>query len=1176
MKPRLLKISGLNSFENQQIIEFNKLTEKGLFGIFGPTGSGKSTILDAITIALYGKVTRSNKGFINTITKNLNVSYEFEIGVGKERKIYLAERNIKVNKNDRYNTKHARLVEKNPEGEKIIAEGPTELQNEIHKIIGLTVDDFTRSVVLPQGKFSEFLKLGGREKRNMLERIFALEKYGQVLSEKIKKVRNVNLKEENILMGELKKYENLTEEEFKEKENTLKDLLKKKEELKIKKRELDKSYEKYKEVWNLQLEFNEFKNKELQLNEKLDCINLKRKQFKKGQSALKVKPFIDEVTKISVSFNKNSEQLRDIQMNLKKVEEELLIIEKKYNNSLKEKDEMIPKLIKEESDFTRAIEINNKILIIESEIKNLREDYKNIRNEKNKILEKIKLLVDNREKIVKEINHIENKLKSIEVDSEYREKLQDALEKENDYKNTLEKEGELKKKIFEKQEKMKKTFKEYDEILKIKNEYDYIVKKLEEEYNKLIENNPGDNELLLNKSEELNDITNILEELSKDNIRKIEIEELLREIYNKKGPLEKEINLLKDTLLKNKDLLKNVENEIEYIKENNIASLLSEKLVEGKPCPVCGSIHHTNIVMPVDKNAIKKAEKEKLNLQNIIENLNDKLTQLSIKVVSLDKEEEHIKDEYVLLSEKLKGIDLEKLSKKKTEYQLEFLELKEKIEKYNKRKDKLEINLKTKKEEKNLVDMKEIRLAENIKNENLILKELNSELEKESKKLTKLTQEYMAVKKEINVENIQAKMKEIISFQKESERIKAKEKEFRKHIENIDTEKEKLLEKEKELDIKLGRVKQSGTEKSRTIKEYRDEIKKLCNEKEPQESLIIVTNKIKEISETNDKLKVKLEEAKKRKEIIYNEKLSLEKAEKIYKERLKEEKNKLNISLKENGFNDVSEVKEYLIDEEILLSIEKEINVFDDEIKNIRNNLKRIQEKLNGNKIESDKWEELNKTKEEIENIIANNLKEVATLQKIMEDLKKDLDNLKTLRIKEKKLQHKLSLLSDLTKLVEGNKFVEFVAMNQLKYIAREASRRLKEITRDRYALEIDLDGNFIIRDDFNGGELRDANTLSGGETFLTSLSLALSLSSQVQLKGNAPLEFFFLDEGFGTLDTDLLDIVMSSLERLHSDRLSVGIISHVEELKNRVPIKLVVDAASPGEGGSKVKLEYT
>ncbi|KEI02225.1 AAA family ATPase, partial [Clostridium botulinum] len=505
MKPRLLKISGLNSFENQQIIEFDKLTEKGLFGIFGPTGSGKSTILDAITIALYGKITRTNKGFINTTTKNLNVSYEFEIGVGKERKIYLAERNIKVNKNDRYNTKHARLLEKSAEGERIIAEGPTELQNEIQKIIGLTVDDFTRSVVLPQGKFSDFLKLGGREKRNMLERIFALEKYGQVLSEKIKKVRNINLKEENILMGELKKYEDLTEEGFKEKESRLKELQKEQDELKIKKRDVDKSYEKYKEIWNLQLEFKEFKNKELKLNEKLDYVNLKKEQFKKGQSALKVKPFIDEVTKTFISLNKNSEQLKDLQTDLKKIEEELLITEKNYNYSLKEKDEMIPKLIKEESDFSRAIEVNKKILIIESETEKLRENYKNIRDKKNEILSKIKLLVDNREKIVKEINDIENRINDIKVDPEYREKLQWSLEKENDYKKSLEKQLELQKKISEKQEKIQEMCKDYDEILKVKNEYDCIVKKLEVEDKKLIENNPGDNSLLLDKSQKLND-----------------------------------------------------------------------------------------------------------------------------------------------------------------------------------------------------------------------------------------------------------------------------------------------------------------------------------------------------------------------------------------------------------------------------------------------------------------------------------------------------------------------------------------------------------------------------------------------------------------------------------------------------------------------------------------------
>lgn len=190
-----------------------------------------------------------------------------------------------------------------------------------------------------------------------------------------------------------------------------------------------------------------------------------------------------------------------------------------------------------------------------------------------------------------------------------------------------------------------------------------------------------------------------------------------------------------------------------------------------------------------------------------------------------------------------------------------------------------------------------------------------------------------------------------------------------------------------------------------------------------------------------------------------------------------------------------------------------------------------------------------------------------------MED---NIKALKNLLDEKEKVSHKKALLEDMDKLVQGNKFVEFVAMNQLEYIAFEASKRLKDITRGRYALELDCNGNFTMRDDFNGGGIRPTNTLSGGETFLTSLALALSLSSQIQLKGNSPLEFFFLDEGFGTLDNELLDTVMSSLESLRSDRLSVGIISHVDELKNRVPIKLIVEPAVPGEGGSKVKIEYS
>jgi exonuclease SbcC len=77
-----------------------------------------------------------------------------------------------------------------------------------------------------------------------------------------------------------------------------------------------------------------------------------------------------------------------------------------------------------------------------------------------------------------------------------------------------------------------------------------------------------------------------------------------------------------------------------------------------------------------------------------------------------------------------------------------------------------------------------------------------------------------------------------------------------------------------------------------------------------------------------------------------------------------------------------------------------------------------------------------------------------------------------------------------------------------------------------------------------------------------------------VQLRGRYPLEFFFLDEGFGTLDPDLLNLVVETLERLQLERLQVGVISHVPELRQRLARRLVVESAEPGGRGSRVRLE--
>ena len=147
------------------------------------------------------------------------------------------------------------------------------------------------------------------------------------------------------------------------------------------------------------------------------------------------------------------------------------------------------------------------------------------------------------------------------------------------------------------------------------------------------------------------------------------------------------------------------------------------------------------------------------------------------------------------------------------------------------------------------------------------------------------------------------------------------------------------------------------------------------------------------------------------------------------------------------------------------------------------------------------------------------------------------------------------------------------MAEEQLIQVTREASKRLGRLTNQRYAIEVNSEGGFVIRDDANGGVRSPISTLSAGDPFLTSLALALSLSSHIQLRGKYPLEFFFLDEGFGTLDQDLLETVITSLEKLHMENVSIGLISHVPELKSRLARKLIVHPAEPAGAGSRLTM---
>lgn len=191
---------------------------------------------------------------------------------------------------------------------------------------------------------------------------------------------------------------------------------------------------------------------------------------------------------------------------------------------------------------------------------------------------------------------------------------------------------------------------------------------------------------------------------------------------------------------------------------------------------------------------------------------------------------------------------------------------------------------------------------------------------------------------------------------------------------------------------------------------------------------------------------------------------------------------------------------------------------------------------------------------------------EIAVLSAECKNFEIKLAEKKKLLDEFEKVEKERGLVSRLKDVTKGNKFLEYIANEYLCDISSLASSTLLKLKDGRYFLTY-KDNNFYVGDNFNCGNLRGVNTLSGGETFLVSLSLALALSQTICAKSLKSIEFFFLDEGFGTLDSSLVDTVMNALEKLKSSSFTIGVISHVEELKSRIDSKITVNKATENHG---------
>ena len=292
---------------------------------------------------------------------------------------------------------------------------------------------------------------------------------------------------------------------------------------------------------------------------------------------------------------------------------------------------------------------------------------------------------------------------------------------------------------------------------------------------------------------------------------------------------------------------------------------------------------------------------------------------------------------------------------------------------------------------------------------------------------------------------------------------------------------------------------------------------------------------------------------------------------------IKDIKASINIKLKELNFIDYEEYEDSKKYISLIDSYTLEINSYRQDIKSLKDREKDLIKKT-----ENLKFVNLEELDCEISSKQANlkevdqNIKEVYSLINNNSAILKEIKNVEKL-ISYKEEEYKV--IGELSNLANGKKspyitFERFVLASYFQEIIDSANIRLSKMTNDRFILKRKEDKGkgtsqqgleLEVYDNYTG-KSRHVKTLSGGESFKASLSLALGLSDVVQANaGGISLDTMFIDEGFGTLDPESLENAINTLLELQRSGRLVGIISHVQELKERIEAQLEISVSAEG-----------
>lgn len=1124
MKINSVRFKNINSLQGEWKIDFTQppFVDNGVFAITGATGAGKTTLLDAICVALYqqtprlGSINKSNNELMTRGTAECLAEVEFEVK-GICYRAFWSQRRSRNKVDGNLQDAVVELVQV-ADG-KILASQVKKMNALIESITGLDFSRFTKSMMLSQGQFAAFLNAAANERAELLEELTGTEIYG-LISERVHQKYSDSKQTLAQLVARSEGVELLTDQQIEELTQQQQALI-----ATVHKAEAELKQLQALQQWIMACDKNQ--QNQTQLKQQLDQLSQEREaqaknllRLKQSEPAEKLNPSYQLLQHAKASFEQVKVQLNTLNEAKEISAADVLVLSK----DVAEKETHYSSAKKDFQQFEELL--NTTILPLDLEIQQLVGDL----NKQQQDLEllKQKQITDQSSisKLQNDVNIEQNNLAICQSYLANHPQAENIARQLPVWKSQIARIEPLQKNVQEIAQSIAQLYKD-----KTTGEQQGIDLKNSIQQKENQKSQAQTQAELIQKR--------VAQQLlpSPCGEKNLDVAQTLVEFRKQYGEYSQQ---LKDV-------------EVILDQERKIIDLTQQRnqLQPDQECPLCGSLDHPKVELYQALN-VSETQQRKMNLSDALQQLKEQGEKLKQDSFDYQQALSHVQNQQQLLAAEEKNLTLLQQQQDKLSQQIERetqqqaglnAELSELLQTLNNQLSECGLSLPETNqladwlnyqtqafEEWKIQKESEQRLIQSLELLAQKISQAQQYYEQEASKLSQLMQSYS--EQDIQLTKLREKRLRLLQDPDANHaRVQAKNSLEQKeiHVKNSQAQyqqaEQKLQSTLAQIELTQKQLLTFETAFAEQTEQWQNLLNSSCfgNEEEFLAALLDPQQR-----EALSALEQDLKERTARFTTL------LEQA-KLEEQALKDTQPEL--SLEKYSANIESRIGE---------------NVAEDVEGSLQKDIERLQQELKHHA----------QTQGEVRHLLASDQQrreQQAELFKHIDLAKQDYDD--------------ITYLHSLIGSQKGDKFRRFAQGLTLDHLVYLANRQLDRL-HGRYLLQRKQSEALELQvlDTWQGDHVRDTKTLSGGEGFLVSLALALALSDLVSHKTS--IESLFLDEGFGTLDSETLDTALNALDQLNASGKMIGVISHIEAMKERIPVQIKVQKMN-GLGVSRLEPQF-